>query len=389
MALRDAGWTVVNVACGLGRAEQRARRESEARDAAARARFELRIPQSPVAMSSGDDLESARSQLLEIVRNELNGLHPAVVVSPSPHDRHPAHELVAAVVRDALAEHGDDAPRWWMWGLWDQLPLPTLATAFGADRLEEILTALAAYGGELSRNDYRRLVKARAEMSASLGSELVFGFGSRAPARIRFVELLTEAQLANDHWMLGSARWLDPLAPLAESGEAAIDSWIGGTTETDRYGMPGSQGKTGTMPGDTGPTFDEEERERLWELTLHEDEVFNQRHALFLIAEAMLAVTYATGLDAGENPVAGMIAVAGLLLTTAWLYVSLRHGGKVEQVQARAKAVLPDYREIAESTSTPTKPWLRMHSRTVAGILVPILIAILWVALLVPRILPP
>jgi LmbE family N-acetylglucosaminyl deacetylase len=389
MALRDAGWRVVNVACGLGRPAQHARREAEIRDAATRAGFETRIVRPPVAMSADDDATAARRALLTVVRRELEELQAQIVVSPSPHDRHHAHELVGGVVRDTLVARDGDSPRWWMWGIWGNLPLPTLATAFDAIRLEQVLTALAAYGGELRRNDYRRLVRARSEMNASLGPELLFGFGSEAPKDVRFVELLTEAAWVEGSWLLGKARWLDPSAPLTDPSRTAVSGWLDRPTETSRFGAPGSQGKVDAGPGELTAPIDEEERSRLWELTLHEDSVFNQRHALFLIAEAMLAVTYATALDAGENLVAGVISTMGLLLTAAWLYVSARHGGKLQRVQARAKAALPDYGDVAESTSSPTSRWLRIPSRTVTGIVIPLLAGALWVALLLPRLLPP
>lgn len=223
MALRDAGWRVVNLACGLGRPDQHARREAELLEATARAGFELRIERPPVAMSSGDDRAAAHERLLAIVRRELDDLAPRIVVSPAPGDRHPAHGLVGAAVREALAERGDEAPRWWMWGLWSPLPLPTLATAFDAARMEEILSALAAHGGELARNDYRRLVRARAEMNASLAPELLFGFGSAAAPEVRFAELLTEAARSDDRWLLGRARWLEAGAPLVAPGDTVID----------------------------------------------------------------------------------------------------------------------------------------------------------------------
>lgn len=253
MALRDAGWRVVNVACGLGRPAQHARREAEVRDAAGRARFEPRIERPPVAMSSGDDSSAARERLLEIVRRELDDLQPQIVVSPNPHDRHHAHELVGAAVRDTLAERGGDTPRWWMWGLWSSLPLPTLATAFDAARVEEILAALDAYRGELKRNDYRRFVRARAEMNASMGPELTFGFGSEPPPGIRFVELLTEAVRVDGCWLLGRARWLDPSAPLVGPSDAEVDRWLSDPSEGSRLGAPGAQGKVESEPGETGP----------------------------------------------------------------------------------------------------------------------------------------
>jgi hypothetical protein len=340
-------------------------------------------------MSGGDDPAAARERLLDVVRRELEHLGAELVVSPSPHDRHHAHELVGAAVRDVLGERGDEAPRWWMWGLWGGLPAPTLAAAFDAARLEEILAALGAYEGELERNDYRRFVKARAEVNASLGAELVFGFGSTAPPTIRFVELLTEVARADGRWLLGRARWLDPAAPLIEPGDTALDAWLGGSGGTDGLEAPGAQGKAGATPNLLGPSFDKEERARLWDLTLHEDEVFNQRHALFLIAEAMLAVTYATALDGGEHWVAGVIAVMGILLTAAWLYVSVRHNIKLKRVQRRAKAVLPDYREVSESTSSAPSGWLRAPSEFVAATVVPLLIGVLWIILFLPRVTPP
>jgi LmbE family N-acetylglucosaminyl deacetylase len=227
MALRDEGFTIVNVACSLGRPGQHARREAELREACRRAGFELRLPEEPVSIGGGSDPRSARSELTALVLEALAQEQPSIVVSPGPADRHHGHRLVALAVRDAIADQmpRDGAPRWWMWALWGSLPQPTIGTRFGADRLEEILAALAAHGGELARNDYRRFVRARAEMNASLAAELLFGFGASVPTDIRYVELLTEVALSGNRWMLGTPRWLDPADPLQEpSGvEAVVD----------------------------------------------------------------------------------------------------------------------------------------------------------------------
>ena len=82
MAMRDAGWRVVNLACGLGAPDQRARREAELREACRRAGFELLIE---------DSAEEA-----------IEALAPAIVISPGPRDRHPAHERVAAAACAAM-----------------------------------------------------------------------------------------------------------------------------------------------------------------------------------------------------------------------------------------------------------------------------------------------
>lgn len=209
MALRDAGWRVVNVACGLGRPEQAVRREAELREACRLAGFELRIPEQPVAMSAGDDQAAAHAELLDLAGQQIDDLRPRIVLSPSPDDRHHGHRLVARAVGDAIGVRAPAAPRWWMWVLWGSLPEPTLATAFDAARLEEILAALAAHRSQLARNDYRRLVRARAEMNATLAAELLFGFGAATPPGVSYAELLTEVAFADGRRLLGRPRWLD------------------------------------------------------------------------------------------------------------------------------------------------------------------------------------
>ena len=78
MALRDAGWRVVNVAVAWG-ARPAPSGAPELREAAARAGFEARIVRFP---SAGDDLVAARARPLEAVGRELEELRPRLVVSP-------------------------------------------------------------------------------------------------------------------------------------------------------------------------------------------------------------------------------------------------------------------------------------------------------------------
>jgi LmbE family N-acetylglucosaminyl deacetylase len=203
MALRDAGWRVVNLACRLGQLGRRERREAELREACRRAGFELWLG-DPRALDRSIDAAIAE-------------LDPRLIVSPCPHDRHPAHVRVAAAAVRAL-EKAERPPRWWVWAVWGALPRPTLATAFDQARLNEILVALGAHAGELSRNDYRRLVRGRAEAAACLAPELLFGFGAAGAGRGEYAELLTELALVKGGWRLGEPRWLDLSAPLAAPG---------------------------------------------------------------------------------------------------------------------------------------------------------------------------
>jgi len=187
MGLRDAGWRVVNLACGLGRPDDRERRRGELLEACARAGFELSVP-DPLPELDGDPAE-AQAALRELVAAALERTRATLVVAPSPHDCHPAHELVARAVRDAVESRG--APlEVLLWSLWGELPFPTELTTFDARRLDELRHALAAHAGELARNRYERLLEHRAAAGAVLGPERVDGFGAKgidAP----FAELLT------------------------------------------------------------------------------------------------------------------------------------------------------------------------------------------------------
>jgi LmbE family N-acetylglucosaminyl deacetylase len=216
-ALRDAGWRIVNVACSLGRPEQRDRRLRELEEACLRARFELRI----------DDVDSA--QVLEELRPEL-------VVAPSPHDRHPFHEQVARDVLTAVA--GAGAPTTvWLWSLWGESALPSLALELTEARLDEIEHALEAHEGELARTDFKRLLRAQADAYGVIGAERIYDFGAPALPFPR-AELLTEIALADGRWRLCEPRVL-------RDGEANVDrvagtldvtDWLFAPSVTSRFG---------------------------------------------------------------------------------------------------------------------------------------------------------
>jgi AhpD family alkylhydroperoxidase len=163
LLLRRAGWRVVNLVTSLGRAGDAERRRAEAADAAQRAGFELVLPRG--------------RGLTDEVASAVRSCSADVVVSPSSDDAHPGHKAVAdatGVVLTALTA----PPVWWQWALWADLRAPTLYVAFTEDVLEEARHVLRAYAGELARNDYDRLLAARATAQAVLGRE-----GSSASVR--------------------------------------------------------------------------------------------------------------------------------------------------------------------------------------------------------------
>lgn len=208
------GWQVHNLACSLGRPADHDRRRHELLRAADKVGFHTTIMNPPAEISSTDDLEAAVDIVAAAVDNLICAINPGIVVSPHPHDGHHGHEAVARAVSKALSDRGNDAPRWWMWGLWADLPIPSLYAPFGQSTMTELNEALAEYAGENARTPYDRLHPARAAAYAVLGAERVFGFGSSTPHDQPYADLLTEVHRVADRWYLGQPRVLDPIDPL-------------------------------------------------------------------------------------------------------------------------------------------------------------------------------
>jgi LmbE family N-acetylglucosaminyl deacetylase len=225
LALRDTGHHVINLAVTLGSDEhERPRRLHEVERACQRAGFEL------VVHDPGRDLAAA-------VRALIAERGAGLVVAPSPHDGHPRHEAVGRAARDAVeAERGaDPPPRLWLWGLWGDLPRPTLYHGFDEVLMRQAIHVLEAHAGELERNDYRDLLRARAAANRVLGAERVFGWG--APGRDQpFAELLMEAVVGEDDWWTTTPRALDLKRPLEDPPEptAAIGWWLHAPSFTER-----------------------------------------------------------------------------------------------------------------------------------------------------------
>ncbi len=232
MALRDAGHEVTNLALSLGRATDHERRRGEVVEACRRAGFRLVVAEPPIAMSVTDDRRAAATRVRAHLERVLNGAEPPdLVVGPSPHDVHHAHELVGGAMRDVLASRSQ-APPWWMWAIWGDLPFPTTITAFDQARADEIAVALSAHAGEMARTDHRVHVDARARLTAITAAEKVFGFGAPALAADR-AEVVTEVVRAEGHWLLGAPRVLDATRPLGHPTVRMVDTWLGAPSPGD------------------------------------------------------------------------------------------------------------------------------------------------------------
>jgi LmbE family N-acetylglucosaminyl deacetylase len=240
LSLREAGHRVINLACSLGGPGQARRRRKEVQLACERAGFELQVHEPPLRIGGHDDRDAAQRRLIATIGARLESEPVDVIVAPSPHDGHHGHEVVGRAARDAIGRATGQRPRLWLWGLWADLPWPTLYFGFDDARLRQAIDVLEAHRGELRRNDYRIVVRGRASANRSLGSERVFGWGT--PARPEpYAELLMELLFRDGEWWTNGARALEPADPLGDpadthKGGRPIGWWLRGASFIDTIG---------------------------------------------------------------------------------------------------------------------------------------------------------
>jgi LmbE family N-acetylglucosaminyl deacetylase len=246
--LRDRGWRVVSLIASLGFPDQWDRRRSEAEEASIRAGFVPVFLDPPLAISLDDDLAAATERVLAELPALVAQYEASIVVSPSPHDVHHGHEAVGRGVQRAIAAMPAGV-RWWMWGVWGDLPTPNVFYPFGEADLARMMDILEAYQGELERNDYRRLLAGRAAANAVLGSERVFGFGSVAASPLPYAEVLTEVTCVGGRFLASDPHALDEGSSVADF-RIDLSPWIDSPTVHERVGYIREVGGGG---GDRGP----------------------------------------------------------------------------------------------------------------------------------------
>ena len=223
--LQDRGWRVVSVIASLGFASQWARRRAEAEEASARAGFVPVFLDPPLDLDLDGDLGAATARLAAELPAVVSAHGASIVVSPSPHDVHHGHEAVGRGVQRALAALPDSV-RWWMWGVWGDLPAPNVFHPFDQPVLDRALHILDAYGGELARNDYRPYLAGRAACNAVMGSERVFGFGAPAATALPYADLLTEVRLLGGRFMASEGHFLDQGPEPSARYDLDLTPWI-------------------------------------------------------------------------------------------------------------------------------------------------------------------
>jgi LmbE family N-acetylglucosaminyl deacetylase len=221
LGLRDAGWGIVNLALTLGGdPDRRERRRGELERASAHAGFALEL--------WPEDLATSGAQALEHVLSRSREHDASLLVAPSPHDHHPAHEATGRLAVQALRAGASE--RLWLWGLWADLALPSSLCVFDDERLAQIDAALLEHAGELARNDYTRLLRARAEAAAVLLPERVFGPGAGGLEPRALAEGVCEVQIGLDGGLQQGPAWLFDAARFPPERErlpsVRLEAWL-------------------------------------------------------------------------------------------------------------------------------------------------------------------
>ncbi len=223
--LRDRGWQVVSIISSLGFPSQWERRRAEAEEASIRAGFTPVFLDPPLDISLGDDLTRAIDRVATEVPAIALEYGASIIVSPSPHDVHHGHETVGRGVQRAMTALPPTV-RWWMWGVWGDLPAPNVFYAFDQKTMDRALHILEAYEGELERNDYRGLLTGRAMANAVLGSERVFGFGSPGASSLPYAEVVTEVRRVGERFMASESHLLDEGGGPDSRFETDLTPWL-------------------------------------------------------------------------------------------------------------------------------------------------------------------
>ena len=234
--LVERSWTVLNLACSLGRPEDRRRRLAELREAGGRLGFTTTVMEPPARIGWDDDLDAAVRAVDEAVAEQISAHHPDVVISPHLADGHHGHEAVARGVRTSL-ERSASGPVWWAYGIWCDLPRPTAFAPYDDTVLARVTHALAAYERENARSHYDQMYPARAVVNRTLGSERVFGFGTATASEEPYADLFTELRHGASGWQLAAPRLFDAAAPLeTDWPPGSVDWWVAEPSLRARWG---------------------------------------------------------------------------------------------------------------------------------------------------------
>jgi hypothetical protein len=136
---------------------------------------------------------------------------------------------------------------------------------------------------------------------------------------------------------------------------------------------------TSETGGQPACALSQDQRDRMWAWLLHEGNLFNGRQQLFAVAEAMLLGAYATMSTATkpDKPAIAAMGVVGAISCLMWLYANMNQIHRyIKPIRETLEPCLPEWANIRKVGSG------RLRTTTVLGVLLPLMIAFLWLFLL-------
>ena len=116
-----------------------------------------------------------------------------------------------------------------------------------------------------------------------------------------------------------------------------------------------------------------------WDHALHEERVLNERAGLFLVAEAMMLVFYAT-LGVKTSSVAlQLFAAIGFVMSLLWITLNMRQHDDLLCATDNLKRVSSFYRDYIADREVAG--WFRKWDRPVLVYALPLLVAVVWLVL--------
>jgi hypothetical protein len=120
-----------------------------------------------------------------------------------------------------------------------------------------------------------------------------------------------------------------------------------------------------------------EKKERLWELLLHEDNVFNNRLEMFFLVQSLLIAAMAILFNTKEITQSSifLIIVVAMFLTLILGYILAKQGHILEKCRAECKKNIIEYREFIELRNNGI--W-NIRSTKILSYFLPPIVFILW-----------
>ncbi|MBL4618258.1 MAG: hypothetical protein JKY46_11235 [Robiginitomaculum sp.] len=129
------------------------------------------------------------------------------------------------------------------------------------------------------------------------------------------------------------------------------------------------------------------EIERMWQLALHEEGVLNQRSGLFLVANAMLLIFTVEASIQFSEWVMLIAACSGISMSIIWVIINERQVDEMKRAARIVRVRSAGFEIYDASTGTGFKRGLRKYGTGLFAIGVPLLVFVIWCALLLDIIL--